>query len=352
VNLPNGTQRFRAAGTPIVGSRRAPTAPRAIPPPPKARGLPAGHAHRCRPTEARGCPLVTTKHTLAAIRYLGGENQLKYQILGPLRLVVDNAVHSISAPKIETLLSVLLIRSNQVVSTSQLIAEVWDERPPRRATAAVHVYISNLRKLLSGNSCESGSPIVTRTPGYLLRLESDELDLVVFQRLVRQGRRYLAENRFDEAVRTFDEALALWRGPIPQASNGPVMTAFFVGAEEARLECVELRVEANLQLGRHRAAVSDLYGLVNEHPLHEVFYGQLMRALYQSRRRADALDVYRQLRELLRRELGLEPGQALRELQRAVLTDTVAAEVEQPARFVRRREELSNDAWILCEPGG
>ncbi|WP_269724421.1 AfsR/SARP family transcriptional regulator [Pseudofrankia inefficax] len=241
-----------------------------------------------------------------------------------------------SAPKVETLLTVLLIRNNQVVSTSQLISEIWDERPPRRATAAVHVYISNLRKLLGDSGGGPAGPIVTRPPGYLLRLDSEQLDLTVFQRLVRQGRQSMSESRFEDAARTFDEALALWRGPIPLSSDGPVMTAFSVGVEEARLECVELRVEANLRLGRHRAAISDLYGLVNEHPLHEAFYGQLMRALYLSRRRADALEVYHQLREVLRRELGLEPGAALRELQRAVLTDTVV-DGEQPARLTSGR---------------
>jgi DNA-binding SARP family transcriptional activator len=275
---------------------------------------------------------------------------LKYQILGPVRIINRDGVHSISAPKTETVLAVLLVRSNQVVSTSQLIAEIWGERPPRRSTAAVHVYISNLRKQLTTNERETG-PIITQPPGYLLQVSPDDLDLLVFQRLARQGRREMAEGRFEEAAQTFDEALALWRGPVPQSGDGPLMSAFFAGVDEIRLECLELRVETNLRLGLHRAMVSVLYGLVNEYPLHEVFHGQLMRALYQSRRRADALGVYRRLREVLRHELGLEPGPALRELQQAVLTDTVPTDDHWP-RIACQRQEWSNDDWVLRQPGG
>ncbi|MFI6157934.1 BTAD domain-containing putative transcriptional regulator [Kitasatospora sp. NPDC051170] len=243
---------------------------------------------------------------------------MKYRVLGPLGVLDGDTAVTIGARKMEIALAALLLRANQIVSTRQLITEIWDESPPPRARSAVHVYISQLRKLLARPGQDN--PIVTRPSGYLLLVRPGELDSRVFEGLVRQGRELMADRQREAACAVLDEALALWTGPVlDQLLNGPIVRGFVPPMEELHLECIEMRVEASLQLGRHREVVSSLYGLIADHPLHEVFYSQLMRALCSSDRRGDALRVYRTAWEVLDRELGLEPGPKLRELQRAVL---------------------------------
>lgn len=248
---------------------------------------------------------------------------MKYQVLGPLAVANGDSAVTIGARKMEIALATLLLRANQVVSTRQLITEIWDEKPPPRARSAVHVYISQLRKLLARPGQEN--PIVTQSAGYMLRVRPGELDCLVFQGLVRQGRDLLADKQYEAACGVFDEAIDLWCGPVlSRLLNGPVVKGFVTRIEEIHLECIEMHLEANLRLGRHRELVSSLYGLIADYPLHEVFYSQLMRALHSSDRRGDALRVYRTAWEVLDRELGLEPGPKLRELQRAVLVATDA----------------------------
>jgi DNA-binding SARP family transcriptional activator len=247
---------------------------------------------------------------------------MQYQVLGPLRIIDGDSVVSISAPKMETILATLLLRANEIVSMEQLTFEIWGDNRPRRAVPAIHVYISQLRKLLSGGTGQQGSPIRTRSPGYLLAVRPEDLDWLQFQQLLDQGRTELAGERYTTAYTTLGSALRLWRGSaLGELCNGPIVSGFVSWLEELRLECVESHVEAGLRMGRHRELVSHLYRLIVEHPLHEVFYGQLMRALSASDRRADALGVYRKAWEVLDRELGLEPGSRLQELQRALLTD-------------------------------
>lgn len=244
---------------------------------------------------------------------------MKYQVLGPLRVIGPDDAVSVRAPKMEVVLASLLLRANQVVPAKQLITEIWDENPPARARSGLHVYISQLRKFLTRPG-QPDSPIVTHASGYLLHLNPEDLDSLVFQDLVRQGRGLLMRKQCEEACAVLDEALGLWRGPaLSTLLSGPIIRGFATSIEEVNLECIEMRIEANFMLGRHRQVVSDLYGLISAYPLNEVFYSQLMRALHRSGRRGDALRVYRTAHDVLDRELGLEPSPKLRELQRAVL---------------------------------
>ncbi|BCB82716.1 AfsR/SARP family transcriptional regulator [Phytohabitans suffuscus] len=246
---------------------------------------------------------------------------MRYEILGPIRVVDNGIVSSLSARKVEVLLGALLIRANQVVPASQLMTEIWGDNPPRRASAGLHVYVSQLRKFLSREHCPQ-SPIVTTPPGYLLRLDGDELDVDVFQQRMSEGRTFQRAGRWEEACAAFESALALWHGaPVGDLRDGPVINGFVGWAEQARLECVEELVDAALMLGRHREYVSYLYVLTTEYPLREAFYRQLMLALARSGCQADALKVYQSARNILRTELGLEPCRNLRELQRAILLD-------------------------------
>ncbi|SNQ48350.1 DNA-binding transcriptional activator of the SARP family [Frankia canadensis] len=244
----------------------------------------------------------------------------RYAVLGPLRVFGEEREIEISARKMEILLAVLLIRANQVVSLSQVMAELWGEAPPRRATASVHVYVSNLRKLLSWPDGDD-NPIYTRNPGYMLTMGDDELDLHTFQREVEQGRGHVRERRYEQAARCLRAGLELWRGPaFNEYREGPIVSGFVGWLEESRLECVELLIDAELAMGRHRQLVGQLLALTAEYPLREFFHHRLMLALYRCGRQAEALGVYRAVRSTLDRELGLEPGRQLRDLHGAILT--------------------------------
>lgn len=245
--------------------------------------------------------------------------RLRYELLGPLRVHVPGRSEVVSAAKMAALLALLLLRADQIVPVEQLVAEIWGENAPRRAVASLQVYISHLRKLLTVPG-RSENPIVTCSPGYSLVLGDDVLDLHEFQALLERGRAEAGALRHENAVGAFGTALSLCRGPaLHGLEHIPAARAFTSWYEESRLECTELLVESELALGKHRDLVGDLYTLVSEHPLREVFHRQLMLALYRSGRQADALAVYRSLRERLGRDLSLEPGRASRELHQAIL---------------------------------
>ncbi|MFI0897251.1 BTAD domain-containing putative transcriptional regulator [Streptomyces sp. NPDC020983] len=245
---------------------------------------------------------------------------MKYRVLGTLQIADGDTYASLSARKIEQLLATLLVKANQVVSQDRIIEELWGNHPPRQATAGLYVYISQLRKLLAPEGGSAAGPLVTCSPGYLLQVADDELDLHVFRAAAFQGRSQLRAGRYEEAAASFESALDLWRGPaLSELRDGPIVAEFVTWVDELRLECAQMCVEANLRLGHHRAMVSVLSRLIADHPLHEEFYQQLMLALYRSNRRADALRTYQLARETLNRELGLEPCRMLRELHQTIL---------------------------------
>jgi DNA-binding SARP family transcriptional activator len=238
-----------------------------------------------------------------------------------LRLINGDGSSFISAPKMEVLLVVLLIRADELVTVMQLVDEIWGNAPPRRAHASLHVYVSRLRKFLE-HPGRTDSPILTRPSGYLLRMSAeDQLDVDNFVELVAVGREDARAGKHESAAACFEQALALWRGPVLAGlPRGPIVDRFLGWLAEVRLECLELLMEAHLHQGRHREVVARLHSLVAEYPLCEAFYRQLMLALYRSERQAEALSVYDSARRTLTRELGLEPGRPLRNLHRAILT--------------------------------
>jgi SARP family transcriptional regulator, regulator of embCAB operon len=243
---------------------------------------------------------------------------LKYQVLGPLRITHGGTSIAIGPLRLERVMATLILRANQVVPVPQLIAEVWGEEPPARAKEAVHVYVSQLRKKLSAK--DGFSPIVTRHPGYFLVADDESIDCRIFQRLAAQGRSHLKAGRPEDALSSFDKALALWSATsLSDIYDGPATSGDVNALDEVRLECLELQIEAGLLLNRHRSLIGPLYALIAEYPLYEVFYAQLIRSLCLSQRRGDALSVYRMAWEVLDRELGLEPGEKLQEVHRSVL---------------------------------
>lgn len=244
---------------------------------------------------------------------------MRYEVLGPLRIIDHRGARSIPAKKMQAALALMLIQHDQVVSTEKLIYEIWLDRPPRRSMAGIHVYVSHIRKLLA-RLPHRANPIVTTSSGYMLKLGSDAVDFEDFQESVDAGKEHHRSQRHEEAMACFGEALRLWRGSVlDEIRDGPVVNGFVVRHEEIRLECTELMISSALTLGRHREIVGYLYSLVHDHPLHEEFYQKLMLALYRSGRRADALRVYQSARDTLKGELGLEPSWPLRQLQQKIL---------------------------------
>jgi len=248
---------------------------------------------------------------------------MRYELLGPLRIVSEGQNFELRSHKMQVLLATLLVRYDQVVPVERLLGELWGGNPPRRADASLHVYISQLRKFISGIS-GTQSAILTKSPGYLLGLGGAEFDFEKFHVLLARGRELLGGGCPEEAVAVLSEALDLHRGQVLGGlASGPTVDNFATMAEELRLECLELLVEANLAIGRHREMIGLLYSLTAEHPLREVFYRLLMSALHRCGRSADALRAYHRARALIVDELGVDPGRPLRDLYQVILVDGV-----------------------------
>lgn len=244
---------------------------------------------------------------------------MRYEILGPVRVINGDRYSTINARKIQVLLIILLSNANRFVSTDQIVSDIWGNRIPRRAIAGVYVYISQLRKALES----VGGPdlrILTGPQGYLLRTEPGELDSETFLRDVEAGRAYAKEGSNERAAYAFENALAHWRGPLTWGSNcSSNVEAFETYLTETLMESREMLIDVQLELGCHRKLVGQLYTLVAEYPLRETFWRQLMLALYGSDRKADALRAYASARRVLLDELGLEPCQSLRQLHHRIL---------------------------------
>ena len=252
------------------------------------------------------------------------ENRLEFRILGPLVVRVDGAVVPVGGPKQRALLAMLLLSANRVVSRERLIGELFAEQSLNSADHALRNHVSRLRKVLASAAADEPR-LVARAPGYLLRVEPGELDLEQFDRLLAAGRESLAAAEPAAAAESLHAAEALWDGrPLADLELEPFAQIDVERLEELRLAAVEGRIEADLALGRHLTVVPELETLVVEHPFRERFHAQLMLALYRCGRQAEGLEVYRQTRELLNDELGLEPGVALQQLERAILVQDPA----------------------------
>jgi peptide/nickel transport system substrate-binding protein len=242
---------------------------------------------------------------------------MEFLILGALEVRRDGESLLLGTAKQRALLAVLLLNANEVVSRDRLIDGLWGERPPESAPHTLEAYVSRLRKVLHA---DGEQVLLTRAPGYLLRVGFDELDVERFERLAEEGRRALAYREPERAVALLQQALGLWRGrALADIEYEPFAQAEAARLEELRLAAAEDEIEAELVLGLHVDNVRRLRSLVAEHPLRERLRAQLMLALYRSGRQAEALEVFREARAYLVENLGLEPGPMLRELEQAIL---------------------------------
>ncbi|HET8950384.1 MAG TPA: BTAD domain-containing putative transcriptional regulator [Solirubrobacteraceae bacterium] len=217
-------------------------------------------------------------------------------------------------PKPRAVLAVLLLNANQPVSADRLATDVWGQEAAADAAKSVQVTVSRLRKALGDKTLLTTSPA-----GYRLHVRPGELDADRFARRVEDGRAALAAGRPERAGSILREALSLWRGPPLAGIEEPFAPAEVTRLEEQKLSALELRVEADLAAGRHAALIGELQQLVARHRDRERLAGQLMLALYRCERQAEALEVYREARQALVEELGIEPGPPLRARHEAIL---------------------------------
>jgi DNA-binding SARP family transcriptional activator len=241
---------------------------------------------------------------------------MHFRILGPLEALEEGRVVSLGGSKQRALLALLLLHANETLSADRLIDELWGERPPATAAKTLQVHVSRLRKTLAGaDGNGSAGLVVTRGHGYELELDPDHLDAHRFERLVLEGRRELAAGRAARAASALEHALSLWRGPaLADLAYEPFAQPEIARLADLRVNAEELWIDAQLELGRHEAILGRIEALIDEHPYRERLRAQLMVALYRSDRQADALQAYQDARRALVQELGLEPGERLREL--------------------------------------
>ncbi len=264
-----------------------------------------------------------TTHT---VQDAPGAARPPFQLLGPLQVRGKEGPLRVPPGRQEVILAALLLEANRVVSTNYLVDLIWEDSPPETARTQVQICVSRLRKLLAG--ADSTVSISTRPPGYVLHVDTGDVDSLLFTGLVAMARRQRDEGESEKAVALLKSAVALWQGDsLTGLDSGPLANKARQ-LDEERLSAVELRMQLELELGRHDRLVGELQLLTHENPLRERLRGQLMCALYWSGRQAEALEAFRDGRRILDQELGLEPGRELRRLEAAIL----AGELPPPVR--------------------
>ncbi|TML09196.1 MAG: hypothetical protein E6G41_00500 [Actinobacteria bacterium] len=246
---------------------------------------------------------------------------MEFKILGPLEVRAGDKAVICKSAKQRLLLSVLLVNANEVVSSDRLVDLLWGDRPPGTSKALL-MHVSQLRR-----SLEPGV-LVTRSPGYELKVSDEDVDARRFEAAHEDGRAALAAGRAADARRILQDALALWRGPpFADLTYEACLQGSIARLEALRLAALEARIDADLALGNHADVIPELEQLATEHRTRERVRVQLMLALYRSGRQADALEVYRDTRRTLVEELGLEPGRELQELEARILAQDPGLEL-------------------------
>ena len=254
---------------------------------------------------------------------------MDFLILGPLAVIDKGKNITPTAPKVRQVLALLLVRRNQIVQVSEFVDELWGDHPPESAMTTLQTYVYKLRKDVLEPS--GLGRLQTQPSGYLLEVRDENIDVCDFERLSAEGRVALENDDPRRAAELLSGALGLWRGQaLASVTVGEILSAHVTRLEENRLRAVELRIEANMCLGRYHELVSELKMLVYAHPLHERFHGDLMIALDRSGRRYEALEVYRRLRGLLIDELGIEPSASMQRLHQSLLNAGAAGRAARP----------------------
>jgi DNA-binding SARP family transcriptional activator len=251
----------------------------------------------------------------------------RFLVLGPLEVRRDSEVLALGGPKQRTVLGLLLLEAGHLVPTRRIIEHVWGVEGAEGAQASLQVYVSHLRKLLRDpdSPADADDRLAFVRPGYRLRVEPGELDLQQVDDVRTQARDRRAAGDLAAASVLLRLGLSMWRGPaLADLAEIPSLAPLLVAVDSRRAVLRHECYEVELQLGRHLALVPELESAVAEAPLDERLAGQHMLALYRSGRQADALSAYRRTGDLLRDQLGIEPGQPLRALHESILRQDLA----------------------------
>ena len=231
---------------------------------------------------------------------------MRFSLLGPL-IVADSAGDpvAIAGRRLRVLLAALLLRANIPVPADELAEMVWDGSPPPGAAVSLRSYVKRLRRTVDPEAAR----IAASDPGYLIRVERAELDVLEFEALCRDARTALRADECEDASAAATRALGLWRGvPLLDVPAEGLRDEFVPRLEQLRLQVLEDRFDAGLRLGHHQELIPQLLEATAQYPLEERFRAQLMLALASTGRRAQALHVYQEARQVLVDELGIEPG--------------------------------------------
>ncbi|MGW4487510.1 AfsR/SARP family transcriptional regulator [Amycolatopsis sp. NPDC004368] len=266
---------------------------------------------------------------------------LAFRILGPLEVVAEGRTVPLGGPKPRLLLAALALQPNVVVSTEVLVEILWPGTAPRSAAANIRTYVHSLRRRLAETAPELGDRISSRASGYLLVATDEELDHVVFANRAAQAREVFERGDAEAALALLDKADALWRGEVLEGlPHDHGWGAAVARLAELRLSVQEQRLRARLALGRHGEAIAELRGLVAEHPLREQLWQQLVTALRDGGRIAEAVEAYELAERTLAEELDARPGARLRELRATLVAPAPLPELRAELAVVRPATEL------------
>jgi len=257
---------------------------------------------------------------------------MRFGVLGPFEVMDGDRAVTLGGPMQRSVLALLVLEPNRVVPLNKLIARLWDDGPPARATGTLQAYVSNLRRALEP-ARRAGEParlLVRRGSGYLLDVPDEDVDWVRFERLVEQARRARAADELAVAETALGQARAVWRGPFLADLDG-LATAERARWQGLRLQAIEDHADVLLALGRHQEALDGLEQVAAEHPLRERLRGLQMVALYRAGRQVEALDVFVEVRRRLAEEHGLDPGTEIRRLHEHILRQDPELDLVRPA---------------------
>ena len=281
-----------------------------------------------------------------------GSDPIEFRVLGPVEAIRDGGSVELGGPRQRALLALLLLEPGRPVSADRLVDELWQGEPPGSALVTLRSYVSRLRRALG-----DAGPISGGATGYALDVPPEQIDASRFERLTREGQAAMDRGAVGRAVEQLRAALELWRGkPFAGLADDGALKLETKRLEDLRLVALEERIEAELALGLAAELVEELEALVLEHPYRERLWRHLMLALYRAERQVDALAAYGRARGLLAEELGLEPGEELKQLEQAILRQEVPL-VRPPeerhnlpaplSSFVGRESELDELARLL-----
>jgi len=246
---------------------------------------------------------------------------MRIDVLGPIQIAADGQMVVLAGQRQRALLAALALDFGSVVPVDRLVDVLWDAAPPASARLKVQAHVSSLRQAMGHGLRAADGPLATRPPGYVLGREGVDLDLADFDALTAQAKQATESREPEAASELYGIALALWRGAAFADVRSPIVRSAADSLEDRRLLACEAKAEADLALGRCDRVVTELRQWLVAHPFRERMRGMLMLGLYRLGCRADALALYRDGRQLMVAELGLEPGPPLRVLHQQILAD-------------------------------